>query len=193
MVGCNHGRTAAVLPRPPSITTLGAQSFGSHQAGDAIAAAALAQLPQVVMDLAIAVNAAALQPRVLDAPEQSPIGDCSGALRLGTPRVVATRMNVGMPAGGFVRFAVANLTTQWTLLVDAQGLPLPVAARHDGKGLAIWWLPYDGPASQPAGQIGGGLRDADYAAALQKLSQTRYQGLMDAAWGIGGWSTHRAR
>jgi hypothetical protein len=37
------------------------------------------------------------------------------------------------------------------------------------------------------------LSDADYAAALQKLSATRYQGLMDAAWGIGGWSTYRPR
>jgi hypothetical protein len=37
------------------------------------------------------------------------------------------------------------------------------------------------------------LSDTDYAAALQKLSATRYQGLMDAAWGIGGWSTYRPR
>jgi hypothetical protein len=27
------------------------------------------------------------------------------------------------------------------------------------------------------------LNDADYAAALQNLSATRYKGLMDAAWG----------
>jgi len=39
----------------------------------------------------------------------------------------------------------------------------------------------------------GGLSDADYAAALQKHSATRYQCLMDAAWGIGGWSTYRPR
>lgn len=102
-------------------------------------------------------------------------------------------LDVGVPAGGFVRFAVANLTTQWTLLVDAQGQPLPVAARYDGRGLGIWWLPYDGPGARPAAQIRGGLSDADYAAALQKLSATRYTGLMDAAWGIGGWTTHRSR
>jgi hypothetical protein len=103
-------------------------------------------------------------------------------------------LDVGVPAGGFVRFALANLTPQWTLLVDEQHQQLPVAARYDGRSLAIWWLPYDGPGARPPGaQIGGELSDADYAAALQKLSATRYQGLMDAAWGIGGWSTYRPR
>jgi hypothetical protein len=103
-------------------------------------------------------------------------------------------LDVGVPAGGFVRFALANLTPQWTLLVDEQHQQLPVAARYDGRSLAIWWLPYDGPGARaPDAQIGGGLTDADYAAALQKLSATRYQGLMDAAWGIGGWSTYRPR
>ena len=102
-------------------------------------------------------------------------------------------LDVGVPAGGFVRFALANLTPQWTLLMDAQHQQLPVAVRYDGRSLAIWWLPYDGPGARPDAQTGGGLSDTDYAAALQKLSATRYQGLMDAAWGIGGWSTHRAR
>jgi hypothetical protein len=102
-------------------------------------------------------------------------------------------LDVGVPSGGFVRFPVANLPTQWTLLLDAQGHPLPVAARSDNDGLAIWWLPYDGPGVRPAAQSGSRLSDTDYALALQKLSTTRYQGLMDAAWGIGGWSTHRAR
>jgi len=37
------------------------------------------------------------------------------------------------------------------------------------------------------------LSDADYAVALQKPSATRYEGLMNAAWGIGGWSTYRRR
>ncbi len=98
-------------------------------------------------------------------------------------------LDVGVPAGGFVRFALANLT----LLMDAQHGQLPVAVRYDGRSLAIWWLPYDGPGARPNAQAGGGLSDADYAAALQKLSATRYQGLMDAAWGIGGWSTYRPR
>ncbi len=102
-------------------------------------------------------------------------------------------LDVGVPTGGFVRFAVANLTPQWTVLLDAQGQPLPVAARYDGRGLAIWWLPYDGPGGHPAAQTGGGLSDADYAAALQNIAATRYKGLMDAAWGIGGWSTYRPK
>ena len=101
-------------------------------------------------------------------------------------------LDVGLPTGGFVRFALANLTPQWTLLVDEQHQQLPVAVRYDGSSLAIWWLPYDGPGARaPDAQTGGGLSDADYASALQKLSATRYQGLMDAAWGIGGWSTYR--
>jgi len=57
--------------------------------------------------------------------------------------------------------------------------------------LAIWWLPYDGPGARTYAQTGGGFSNADYAAALQKLSATRYESLMNAAWGIGGWSTYR--
>jgi hypothetical protein len=100
-------------------------------------------------------------------------------------------LDVGVPAGGFVRFAVANLTTQWTLLLDTQNQPLPIAVRHAGNGLQICWLPYDGPGTRPAAQAGRAMSDADYAAVLQNISTTRYRGLMDAAWGIGGWSTYR--
>jgi hypothetical protein len=39
-------------------------------------------------------------------------------------------LDVGVPAGGFVRFALANLTPQWTLLMDAQHQQLPVAVRY---------------------------------------------------------------
>jgi hypothetical protein len=102
-------------------------------------------------------------------------------------------LDIGLPSGEFVRFSVAGLPAQWTLLMDEQGAPLPVAARRDGHGLAIWWLPWDGPRARTAAQVAGGMNDADYAAALQKLSQTRYQGLMNAAWGIGGWTTYRRR
>ena len=102
-------------------------------------------------------------------------------------------LDVGVPAGGFVRFAIASLPPQWTLLLDAQHRQLPIAVRYDGVSLAIWWLPYDGPGARTNAQTGGGLSDADYAAALQKLSATRYEGLMNAAWGIGGWSTYRRR
>lgn len=102
-------------------------------------------------------------------------------------------LDVGVPAGGFVRFAVAHLTTHWAVLMDGQGQALPVAARYDGRGLAISWLPYNGPGKRPAAQVGSGMSDADLAAALDKLSATRYEGLTSAAWGIGGWSTYRQR
>jgi hypothetical protein len=99
-------------------------------------------------------------------------------------------LDIGVPNGGFVRFALASLRPQWTLLADGNGLPLPVAARFDGR-LSVWWLPYDGPGRPAAPHRADALSDADYAAALQKISTARYQGLMDAAWGIGGWSTYR--
>lgn len=102
-------------------------------------------------------------------------------------------LDVGVPGGGFVRFALANLTSQWTLLADAQSRQLPVAVRCDGRGVAIRWLPYEGQRAHPAPPTGGKLSDADYAAALQKLSATRYQGLMNAACGVGRWSTYRSR
>lgn len=66
-------------------------------------------------------------------------------------------------------------------------------SRIDGRALSILWLPYQGPGVRQPPQRTGGPSDADYAAALQKLSTTRYQGLMDAAWSIGGWSTYRHR
>ena len=102
-------------------------------------------------------------------------------------------LDVGVPTGDFVRFAVADLTERWTLLADAQGQPLPVAARYDGRSVAIWWLPDPEHRPRPATTAGAGASGVDYAAALQNLSATRYKGMMDAAWGIGGWSTHRRR
>jgi hypothetical protein len=72
-------------------------------------------------------------------------------------------LDVGVPAGGFVRFAIANLTAQWTLLMDAQGRPLPVAVRYDGRDLAICWLPYEGPGSHPAAQTRSRTGDARFS------------------------------
>jgi hypothetical protein len=100
-------------------------------------------------------------------------------------------LDVGVPEGGFVRFAVADFTTQWTLLVNTQHMPLPMAVRYTGEGLEICWLPYDGPNPRQDARIRSGLSDADYALTLQKISTTRYQSLMNTAWGIGGWSTYR--
>ena len=95
-------------------------------------------------------------------------------------------LDVGERSGGIVRFAVAHLTTRWAVLMDGQGQMLPVATRYDRSGLAVCWLPYEGPGKRSAAQIGSGLSDADLAAALEKLSATRYEGLNAAAWGIGG-------
>ena len=90
-------------------------------------------------------------------------------------------LDVGVPSGAFVRFAVANLTPQWSLLLDSQGQPLPVAVRSTGRGLTIRWLPYDGPV-RPKGTSS----DADYLKALQNINAARYQGLMTTARGING-------
>lgn len=86
-------------------------------------------------------------------------------------------LDVGVPAGGFVRFAVAHLTTQWAVLMDGQGQALPVATRYDGRGLAIYWLPYEGPGKRPAAQIGSGLSDADLEAAAGKTLGDVLRGL----------------
>lgn len=90
-------------------------------------------------------------------------------------------LDIGLPAGQFVRFAIANLTPHWSLLLDAGGAPLPVAARRDGRRVLIRWLPYDGPVPKR-----GTLSDAEYLKALQSTSAARYQGLMNAARGING-------
>lgn len=100
-------------------------------------------------------------------------------------------LDVGVPSGGFVRFALSNLKPQWTLLEDAEHHQLPLAVRYDGHSVSVWWLPYDGPGARPEAQTERGMSETDYAQALQNLSTTRYHGLMDAAWGIGGWSTYR--
>lgn len=90
-------------------------------------------------------------------------------------------LDVGTPSGEFNRFEVANLTSQWTLLMDTQGRQLPVAARYDRQGLAVAWLPYDGPGRRSPAQSGSKLSDKEIAAALEKYSQTRMGGMMNAA------------
>ena len=87
-------------------------------------------------------------------------------------------LDVGLPTGSFVRFPVAGLTPQWSLLLDARGAALPIAVRRDGSGVAVLWLPYDGPAPPR-----GNLSDAEYLKALQNISASRYQGLMSTARG----------
>jgi hypothetical protein len=86
-------------------------------------------------------------------------------------------LDVGTPTGGFVRLPVTNLPPQWTLLLDSQRRPLPVAVLYmPGRGMAIRWLPYAGPP-----KANGTLTDKDYVDVLQSLSTTRYQTLMGTA------------
>jgi hypothetical protein len=62
--------------------------------------------------------------------------------------------------------------------------------------LDIIHLSQDHMVDHPAGAhyaLWNGPAVLDAGAALQKISATRYQGLMDAAWGVGGWSTSRSR
>jgi len=98
-------------------------------------------------------------------------------------------LDIGIPGGDFVRFPVAGLTSQWALLQDPTGQPLPVSARMDGNGVWVMWWPFRGPGlhapSTAPGQ--GAPTDADYARALQNISSARHRAAMDAAMAIGGW------
>lgn len=70
-----------------------------------MAATALANLAQVIMDLAIAINTTAFQPGMLDQTEQSLIVFSPSRFRFGQPRVVAAGMNLqrlAKPSNGVV-------------------------------------------------------------------------------------------
>lgn len=73
----------------PALAALRAQSFGTNQACNPVMAAALAELAHVIVDLAIPVHAAALQPGLLDATQQTLILDGTGAATLAAPCAVA--------------------------------------------------------------------------------------------------------
>src|SRR6478736_10008053 len=65
-----HRWLAITLSMPTPIAGLGTQSFIAHQAVDTMLAAALAQITQVVGNLAITIDAATFQPGLLDQPQQ---------------------------------------------------------------------------------------------------------------------------
>ena len=65
MVRRHNGRFA-VTPHTTPIANLGAQAITTHQAIHAMLAAALAQIAKVMRDLAIAIDATAFQPALLD-------------------------------------------------------------------------------------------------------------------------------
>lgn len=76
-----------------SITCLRAQPFKTHQPCHTMAPANFTDLAQVVMDFAIAMNAATFQPRMLDQTQQSLVVFGTCRLRLRQPGVIATGMD----------------------------------------------------------------------------------------------------
>ena len=59
---------AAMLAGAAFISKLRLQTSLVHEFGDSVGGASLAQAQQIVMDLAVAINAAALQPGLFDQP-----------------------------------------------------------------------------------------------------------------------------
>ncbi len=74
----------AVLSRAASIPYLRAQPFKTHQPRYTIAATVFTDFAQVVMDFAIAINAAALQPGMLDQTQQLCVDTPRRAAKLAT-------------------------------------------------------------------------------------------------------------
>src|SRR5690606_22069955 len=85
-------RLTAVIAGAPTITGLRTQPLHPHQASHAVPATGLAQLTQVVVDLAVAVDSAAFQPGMLDQSEQALIFLLACGFRLGQPGVVTAGM-----------------------------------------------------------------------------------------------------
>src|SRR5690606_18930015 len=85
---------AAVAARASPVAALRAQPLRLHQPRHAMLAAALAELAQVVGHLAVAVDAAALEPGLLDSTQQAPVVDGSRRVRCRAPGVVAARMHI---------------------------------------------------------------------------------------------------
>lgn len=70
LVGHNNGRLAAMLAVTALVAHLRAQTLGLHQSGDCVLGAGLAKTKQIVMNLAGAIHAAALQLGLLDQSRQ---------------------------------------------------------------------------------------------------------------------------
>src|SRR5262245_1527925 len=83
-------------------------------------------------------------------------------------------LDVGSPAGRFVPYALANLTPQWTMLVDAQHQPLLVAVLYDGHsncGRATWLSGqrhFGAPAAQLTTTVRGALGSVSTIALIRK-------------------------
>jgi len=93
VVGRDDRRLATTHTRATAIAGLRAQSFEFEQSGHPVFAAGLAQIAHVQGQLAVAVHAAALQPRVLEQAQQPLIVLGTRAHRIGLPGVVAAGMH----------------------------------------------------------------------------------------------------
>ncbi len=70
-VGCRLARHSAMEARFATIAHLGTQPIGAHQPMHPMATATLAQIAQILGDLAMPIHTAAGQPVVLDQPQQA--------------------------------------------------------------------------------------------------------------------------
>src|SRR5574343_34235 len=105
-IGGDH-RRAPIAVSTTTIADLGAQPFLPHQTINAVLAAALTEVTQIVGDLAVAIDATAFQPGVLDQAEQTLIFLGTRRGRIGSPGVVAAGMNghhMAQPANRIHRF-----------------------------------------------------------------------------------------
>ncbi len=83
----------AIAPSTTAITSLGLEAFCAHQAIDPMLVTTLAQVGQVGRNLAIAIDPARFQPRLLDERQEQPV--LLGPLGFGSglPSVVAAGMD----------------------------------------------------------------------------------------------------
>src|SRR6476619_1507450 len=93
-----HRWLAITLSMPTPIAGLGTQYFIAHQAVDTMLAAALAQITQVVGNLAITIDAATFQPGLLDQPQQPLILPLPCRDWRCAPGIVAAGMHFHHPA-----------------------------------------------------------------------------------------------
>ena len=77
-----------------SVPCLRAQTFKTHQPRHTMPTTILTDLAQIVMNFAIAINTAALQPRVLDQTQQSLVVFSACRLRLRQPSVITTGVDL---------------------------------------------------------------------------------------------------
>ena len=107
----NNAWRPRTLPRT-AIADLSPQACGTHQTPCSMLTAALADGTRITVDLAVPIDAAALQPELLDQSGQPFVGDRSLRAWSVTPRVVATRIHVQQAAKTQYRQAAAVLTNK---------------------------------------------------------------------------------